>query len=157
MLLSGLNLTSCGDKKPFPSKSQISYFLPSPFSFPQTIWQSQPALANCWKQMYFSLEQAPPQQAGDGHHSIFCKWLCSWQSSLHHHTLPCAPPACVPVCLWCFEAGRDEEGLHEEEKMESWRACSGCRGLCHQEQQSVRFPPLNPPICLYTKPSFPGG
>lgn len=88
------------------------------------IWQSQPALASCWKQMYFGLEQAPLQQAGDGHGSIFCKGLCSWQSSLCHRTLPCAPLACVPVRLQCFEARGGEEELHEEEEVEGWRAYS---------------------------------
>ena len=68
--------------------------------------------------MYSSLEQAPLQQAGDGHCSIFCNRLCSWQSSLRHHKLPCAPPACVPVCLQRFEAGGDEEGLLKEEEVE---------------------------------------
>lgn len=52
----GLNLILCGDKKWFPSKSHISYFFLH-FFFPQMIWQFQPSLASCWKQMYFSLKQ----------------------------------------------------------------------------------------------------
>lgn len=157
LLISGLNLTSCGDKKPSPSKSQISYFLPSWFFFffssPQTIWHSQPALASCWKQMYFGLEQAPLQQAGDGHHSVFCKWLCSWKPSLCHRTLPCAPAVWVPARLQRFEAGGGEEGLHEEEETE-WRAgglVAGARGFAIRSSGVCHFDPFPSPSAFTKK------
>lgn len=142
-----------GIKSLFLPNHKYPIFFPHAFFFfsPQTIWHSQPALASCWKQMYFILEQAPLQQAGDGHRSVFCKWLCSWQPSLCHRTLPCAPAAWVPAHFQRFEAGEDEEGLHGEEETEGWRTRSRCQGLCHQEQQSVPFPPLPLPICLYKK------
>lgn len=102
--------------------------------------------------MYFSLEQALLQQAGDEHRSIFCKWLCSWQSSLCHcNTSVYSPGLCTCSSSVLWSQG-DEKGLHEEEGMEGWRSWSRCRGLCHQEQWSVQFPPLTPPSAFIQNP-----
>lgn len=148
MLISELNLTLCGDKKPFPSITQISYFLPSLVFFShQMIGQSQPALVNCWKQMYFGSEQAPLQQAGDGHHSIFCKWLCSWQSSLCRRTLPCAPPH-----LQCFEAGGMRKGCTRRKKWRDGGLIAGAGGFAIRSSGVCDFYPLPPHLLLQNPP-----
>lgn len=128
----------------YPTYFSHSFF----FFFPQMTWHSHPALAKHWKQMYFSLEHAPLQKAGDGHLSVFHRGVWYWQPFLCHHTLPCAPQGWGPAHLRCFKAGEDEERLHVEEEVEGLRDRSKWRVFCHQEQRSVQLPPLTPPSAL---------
>lgn len=144
MHISGLNLILCGDKKPFPSKSEMSYFFLH-FFFPQMIWQLQLSLASCWKQMHFSLEQGWRWDTAPFSANGFAPG--SHPSAIAH-----CPGLPWRVCLQGFEAEADEEGLHKEEERYSWRARSGCQGLCHQEQWSVLFPPLAPHLPLHKTP-----
>lgn len=147
--ISGLNLILCGDKKLFPSKSQVSYFFPH-FFFPQMIWQFQPTLADCWKQKYFSLEQGWRRDTAPFSANGFAP-------GSHPSAIALCPGLPWHVCLLCLEAGAMRKGCTRRKKWKAGRACSRCRGLCHQEQWSVLFPPFAPPICLYTRPLFPGG
>lgn len=144
----GLNLILCGDKKQFPSKSHISYFFLR-FFFPQMIWQFQPSLANCWKQMYFGLEQGwrwdtAPFSAN------------SFAPDSHPSATAHCPGLPWHVCLQGFEAGVIRRGCTRRKKCTAGGPVVVPGALSSGAVECVISTPC-PPICLYTRPFFPGG